>query len=99
VEPATTTIELLARYGSTAALVLVTLGFIGGYVITRGHHLEIVELWKGRLSDSEGRCTDLARENSELRQALVLSNSQASRATGALAAVVETTDRYQPRSP
>jgi hypothetical protein len=81
-------IELLARYGSTAALVFVTLGFVGGYVLTKGHHTEIVELWKGRLEDSEERIKELARENAELRQALVLSNSQASRAVGAFAQVV-----------
>ena len=81
-------IELLTRYGSVAALVFVTLGFVGGYVLTRGHHTEIVELWKGRLADAEERYKDLARENSELRQALVLSSSQATRATGALATVV-----------
>lgn len=81
-------IELLTRYGSVAALVFVTIGFVYGFVLTRGHHQEIVDLWKGRLEDSEERCKELARENSELRQALVLSNSQASRATGALAHVV-----------
>jgi hypothetical protein len=70
-------IELLARYGSTAALVFVTLGFVGGYVLTKGHHTEIVELWRGRLSDAEERCKELARENAELRQALVITNSLA----------------------
>lgn len=83
-----TTTQLLAQYGSTAALVFVTGAFVFGYVVTRGHHLEIVDLWKGRLSDSEGRCKELARENAELRQALVLAGHQASRATGALAHVV-----------
>jgi hypothetical protein len=81
-------LEALAKYGSLAALVFVVVGFVGGYVLTRGHHSEIVDLWKGRLADAEDRCRDLARENSELRQALMLSNSQASRATGALAQVV-----------
>jgi hypothetical protein len=87
-DPATT-VELLTRYGSTAGLVLVTLGFMRGYVIPRSHLSEIVDLWKGRLSDAEDRCTTLARENSELRQALMLTNSQANRATGALASVVD----------
>lgn len=82
------TIELLARYGSTAALVFVTGGFLFGLVMSKGHHQEIVDLWKGRLADSEDRCKELARENSELRQALVLTNSQASRAVGVAARVV-----------
>ena len=82
--------ETLARYGAIAGLVFVTIGFVWGFVLTRGHHEEIVELWRSRLQDSEGRCAELARENSELRQALVLTGSQASRATGALAHVVGT---------
>lgn len=72
----------------------VTIGFVYGFVLTRGHHEEIVELWKSRLEDSDERCKDLARENSELRQALMLTNSQATRATGVLAQVVE---RDRPR--
>jgi cell shape-determining protein MreC len=93
VDPASS-IELLARYGSVAGLVFVTIGFVYGFVLTRGHHEEIVELWKSRLNDSDERCQDLARENSELRQALMLTNSQATRATGVLAQVVE---RDRPR--
>ena len=80
--------EVLARYGAIGGLVFVTAGFVWGLVLTRGHHEEIVELWKSRLADTEERCKELSRENAELRQALVLTNSQASRATGALARVV-----------
>lgn len=90
-DPATT-IELLTRYGSAAALVFVTLGFMGGYVVTRGAHLEIVALWEQRLADTEERCKELSRQNSELQQALTLTNSQASRATGALTRVVTRKD-------
>lgn len=85
----TASVELLARYGAIAGLVFVTVGFVWGFVLTRGHHDEIVELWRQRLSDADERCKELARENSELRQALVISNTQASRATGALATVVD----------
>lgn len=81
-------IELLVRYGSTAALVFVVAGFVWGVVLTRGHHVEIVDLWRMRLEDAEERCKDISRENAELRQALVLTNAQASRAAGALAHVV-----------
>lgn len=81
-------IELLVRYGASAALVFVVAGFVWGIVLTRGHHTEIVELWRLRLADAEERCKELSRENSELRQALVITNSQASRATGVLAQVV-----------
>ena len=72
-----------------AALVFVTVGFVYGFVLTKGHHEEIVDLWKGRLSDADDRCKELARENSELRQALMLSNSQVTRATNTLARVVD----------
>ena len=81
-------VQLLAQYGSTAALVFVVGGFVYGVVLTRGHHTEIVDLWKQRLADAEERCKELSRENAELRQALVITNSQASRATGVLARVV-----------
>lgn len=81
-------IELLARFGALAGLVFVTVGFVWGFVLTRGHHDEIVELWRSRLTDTENHCKELSRENQELRQALVITNSQASRATGALAHVV-----------
>lgn len=81
-------IQALAQYGASAALVFVVGGFVYGVVLTRGHHQEIVDLWKQRLTDAEDRCKELSRENAELRQALVLTNTQASRATGALARVV-----------
>jgi len=84
----TLVIEQLVRYGSTAALVFVVAGFVWGVVLTKGHHTEIVELWRQRLTDAEDRYKELSRENQDLRQALVLSNSQATRATGALAQVV-----------
>lgn len=84
----TAAIPFLAQYGSTAALVFVVVGFVYGIVLTRGHHTEIVDLWKQRLEDAENRCKELSRENAELRQALVITNSQASRATGVLARVV-----------
>jgi hypothetical protein len=80
--------QLLAQYGAIAGLVFVTMGFVFGFVLSKGHHEEIVNLWKGRLSDSEDRCREIASENAQLRQALMLSNSQANRATGALASVV-----------
>lgn len=82
-DPAAAT-QLLAQYGSIAGLVFVTIGFVFGFVLTRGHHQEIVALWQGRLTDSEERCKELASENAQLRQALVMSNSQANRATGLL---------------
>jgi hypothetical protein len=80
--------QLLAQYGSIAGLVFVTMGFLFGFVLSKGHHEEIVSLWRGRLDDAESRCKDLASENAQLRQAMMLSNSQANRATGALAHVV-----------
>ena len=86
-DPASAT-QLLAQYGAIAGLVFVSAAFVFGFVVSKGHHNEIVELWRGRLTDSETRCKEMARENSELRQALVLTGHQASRATGALATVV-----------
>lgn len=86
-DPASIT-QLLADYGALAGLVFVTMGFSFGFVQSRGHHDEIVGLWKGRLEDAESRCKELASENAQLRQALMLSNSQANRATGVLADVV-----------
>lgn len=81
--------RLLSDYGSLAGLVFVTIAFTFGFVQSRGHHDEIVELWKGRLEDAESRCKELASENAQLRQALLMSNTQANRATSTLAQVVE----------
>ena len=80
--------NLLSQAPFAAGLVFVSIAFGFGFVQTRGHHQEIVDLWKGRLEDAETRCKELASENAQLRQALMLSNSQATRATGALADVV-----------
>jgi hypothetical protein len=82
-------IELITRYGSAAALVFVVVGFLGGYIVTRNAHTEVVDLWRQRLSDSEDRCTQISRENTELRQALVLSNSQATRLASVTERVVQ----------
>jgi hypothetical protein len=78
----------LSQYGWMAITVFVVLGFVWGIVLTRGHHLEIVNLWKERLQDSQNRCNELAKENSELRQFLVISNAQATRATSVAASVI-----------
>ena len=85
--------QLITQAPFAAGLVFVTAGFVFGFVQTRGHHQEIVDLWKGRLEDAEERCKELASENAQLRQALMLSNTQANRATASLADVVGNSPR------
>jgi hypothetical protein len=84
-------ITALNQYGWAAITVFVVFGFISGIVLTRGHHKEVVDALRERIAQYETVDRELRSENAQLRQALSITQNQATRATAVTASVVEQT--------
>jgi hypothetical protein len=82
-------ISALTQTGGTAALVFVVYGFISGIVLTRGHHREVMDSFRERIDEYEVQNRELRSENQQLRQALAITQAQATRATAVTASVVD----------
>jgi hypothetical protein len=89
VEELLNAIATLSSSGWLGITVFMAYGFISGIVLTRGHHREVIEGYKERISEYENLTKELRSENVQLRQALAIAQSQAARATAVTATVVE----------
>jgi cell shape-determining protein MreC len=84
-----TAISTLNQFGWLAITVFVVFGFISGIVLTRGHHKEVIEGFKERINEYDQLTRELRAENQQLRQALMITQGQATRATAVTASVVD----------
>lgn len=84
-----TAITALNQYGWAAITTFVVAGFLTGMVLTRGHHKEVVEAFKTRIGELQDQIKELRSENQQLRQALAITQTQATRATAISAGVIE----------
>lgn len=91
VQDLVTAITTLNTYGWLGVTVFVVAGFLSGIVLTRGHHKEVIEGFRSRISEYEDQLREVRSENQQLRQALAITQAQANRATAVTATVVEQT--------